>query len=172
MLESLAANHARAVGFSDGGEYELLMATMKPDAIRALATWGAAGSLGTHAEMADMMTTVVDSPIPPMEGFSQYLKTTYGEDNARIMTQSAGKSFRSIIEAGGDISLSRAGSISCHALLITGENDFLAAPPMVSELARAIPNGEFIEAKGAGHPVHLEQTEWLVDTITGWLAQH
>ncbi len=173
MLESLAATPARLVGFSDGGEYELLMAALKPDAVRSLATWGAAGSLGTHAEMTDMMATVVDSPIPPMEEFSQYMKSTYGEDNARTMTQSTAKALRTIIEEkGGDISISRAGNISCPALLVTGENDFLASPALVSELARTIPNAEFVEAKGASHQVHLEQPEWLINTITSWLAKH
>ena len=161
------------VGFSDGGEYELLMAALKPDAVRSLTTWGSAGSLGDPPEMTDMMVTLVDSPIPEMEGFSQYMKATYGADNARTMTQSAAKTWRTIIEqSGGDISLSRAGNISCPALLITGENDFLANPALVSELARAIPKGEFVEAKGASQPVHVEQPEWLVETITSWLSKH
>jgi pimeloyl-ACP methyl ester carboxylesterase len=56
--------------------------------------------------------------------------------------------------------------------LITGENDFLATPALVSDMAGAIAKGEFIEAKGAGHPVHHEQGDWLTSTITGWLAKH
>jgi valacyclovir hydrolase len=75
------------------------------------------------------------------------------------------------MEAGSDISRSRAANISCPALLITGEHDFLATPALVAAMARALPEGEFLEAKGASHPVHLEQPEWLVETIVGWLAQ-
>jgi pimeloyl-ACP methyl ester carboxylesterase len=171
MLDALGASPAHLAGFSDGGEYALLMAATKPDTARSVVTWGSAGSLGDNLMMADAMATVVDNAIPPMERFSAYLKQTYGEEGARTMTQSAGKSFRAIIEAGGDISRSRASSIRCPALLITGEHDFLAPPALVSDMAGAMPNAEFVEVPGASHPVHLEQPEWLIERVTGWLAQ-
>lgn len=171
MMDALGASPAHLVGFSDGGEYAFLMAALKPSAVRSVVTWGSAGSLGTNVQMADAMATLVDDPIPPMADFSGYMKATYGEAGARIMTQSAAKSFRAIMESGGDISRSRAASISCPALLITGEHDFLATPALVSDMAGAIPNGKYLEAKGASHPVHHEQPDWLVETITGWLAK-
>jgi valacyclovir hydrolase len=171
MLDAMDASPAHLVGFSDGGEYALLMAALKPNAVRSIVTWGSAGSLGTNVQMADAMATLVDDPIPPMTDFSAYMKSTYGEANARVMTQTAATSFRTIMEAGGDISRSRAASISCPALLITGEHDFLATPALVSDMAGAIRGGEFLEAKGASHPVHHEQPEWLVETIAGWLAK-
>jgi hypothetical protein len=39
------------------------------------------------------------------------------------------------------------------------------------DMAGAIPKGEFIEAKGASHPVHHEQSDWLTATIGDWLAK-
>ena len=154
-----------------GSSRAIVSSALKPNAVRSVVTWGSAGSLGNNLQMADAMSTLVDDPIPPMSDFSAYMKAAYGEANARVMTQSAAKSFRAIMEAGGDISRSRAASISCPALLITGEHDFLATPALVSEMARAIRGGEFLEAKGASHPVHHEQPEWLVDTIAGWLSK-
>jgi valacyclovir hydrolase len=172
MLDAVGASPAHLVGFSDGGEYELLMAAMKPSAVRSVVTWGAAGTLGTNVQMADAMSSLVDDPIPPMMEFSAYMKAAYGEVGARVMAQSGAKSFRAIMEAGGDISRSRASTISAPALLIAGEHDFLATPSLVSDMAKAIPNGEFIEAKGASHPVHHEQSAWLIDTVVNWLAKH
>jgi valacyclovir hydrolase len=172
LLAAIGASPAHLVGFSDGGEYALLMAASQPDAVRSVATWGAAGSLGTDPALADPMATLVDDPIPPMRDFSAYMKATYGEANARVMTQSAARAFRTIMEAGGDLSRSRAASIACPALLITGEHDFLATPALVAAMADAIPNGEFLEAKGAGHPVHHEQPAWLAETVVGWLSNH
>jgi valacyclovir hydrolase len=171
MLDALGASPAYVAGFSDGGEYALLMAALKPEVVRSVVTWGAAGTLGDNPAMADAMATIVDNPIPPMRGFSDYMKAAYGEANARVMTQSAAKSFRAIMEAGGDISRSRAADISCPALLITGEQDFLAPPAVVAETARAIPRGQFVEAKGASHPVHHEQPAWLTETIVAWLSK-
>jgi pimeloyl-ACP methyl ester carboxylesterase len=134
-------------------------------------TWGAAGSLGDNVMMADAMATVVDDPIPPMAEFSEYMKATYGEENARIMTKSAAQTFRNIIESGGDISRSMASKITSPALLITGEHDFLATPALVSDMARAMPRAEFVEAAGAGHSVHHEKQDWLTERVVDWLSK-
>lgn len=170
LLEALEATPAHLAGFSDGGEYELLMAAEYPECARSLVTWGAAGTLGTDAQFADLMANVIDDPIPPMTGFSEYMKGAYGEENARTMTRSAAAAFRTIIEAGGDISRSQADKIRCPALLITGEHDFLASPAVVRELAGAMANVEFKEAAGAGHPVHMECPDWLTRTVSTWLS--
>ncbi len=170
MLNALGVAPAHVVGFSDGGEYALLMAALEPGTVRSVAAWGAAGSLGDNVMLADLFGSVIDNPAPPMAEFSGYLKATYGESNARIMTQSAAASFRAIIAAGGDISRSLAASITCPTLLITGENDFIAPPALVTDMAQAILSATYVEAAGASHSVHEQQPEWLVETITGWLA--
>ena len=171
LLDALGASPAHLVGFSDGGEYALLMASLQPNAVRSLVTWGAAGSLGSNSGLADVMATVVDAPIPPMAEFAAFLRATYGEANAREMTQSAARSFRAIMEAGGDISRSRAANITSPALLIAGEHDFLATPALVSDMAAAIPRGEFVEVPGAGHSVHEDAPELLTNTVVDWLSQ-
>lgn len=172
MLKAIDAYPADMVGFSDGGEYGLLMAGLDSGAVRSLVAWGAAGSLGTSPQFADAMEHMIDNPIPPMLEYSAYLKATYGEENARVMTQSAGRAFRQVIESrGGDISRSLAAKMTCPALLITGEHDFLATPALVAALASAMPHAEFVEAKGASHAVHHEQPKWLEHAVTGWFAQ-
>jgi valacyclovir hydrolase len=171
MLDAMGASPAHLVGFSDGGEYALLMAALRPGAVRSVVTWGSAGSLGDDPEMADAFAALIDDPIPPLTDFSNYMKATYGEQNARIMAQSAARAFHEIMNAGGDISRMRAANIACPALLIAGENDFLAIPALVRDMANAIPNGEFVEARGAGHSVHREQPAWLNETIVAWLSK-
>jgi valacyclovir hydrolase len=171
LLESIGATPAHLVGFSDGGEYALVMAAIRPAAVRSIVTWGSAGTLGSDPTMADAMESIIDNPIPPMADYSAYLKGAYGAENARVMTQSAARSFRAIMAAGGDISRSRASEITCPALLITGEHDFLATPALVAEMANAMPRGEYLEARGAGHGVHHDLPEWLVETVSARLAQ-
>lgn len=171
LIDALAATPAHLAGFSDGGEYALLLAALHPSYARSLVVWGAAGSLGSNAEMADLMANVIDDPIPPMAGFAEYLKATYGEQNARIMARSSGSALRKMIEGGGDLSRSVAHQIGCPATLITGEHDFLASPALVSSMARAIPDAEFVEVKGANHPVHHEQGERLLELISAHFAR-
>ncbi len=171
MLEAIDASPAHLVGYSDGGEYALLMAALQPKIARSIVTWGAGGQLANIHEMPDWFYNVVDSPIPPMKEFSEYMKSAYGEASARVMAQSAGKALRAIMEAGGEISRSRAADISCPALLITGEHDPFAPPALVSEMANATRRGEFLEAVGASHAVHRERSEWLVETVVDWLVK-
>ena len=150
-----------SIGCSERGECALLTATISSGAVRSVVTWGSGGTLANIPEMADAMVSIIDSPPHPMKEFVEYLKLAYGEDNARAMTRSVGTTLRTIIQAGGDISRSRAANIAWPALLITGEHDASAPPPLVSEMAGAIPRAEFIEAKGASHPIHHEQPAWL-----------
>jgi valacyclovir hydrolase len=171
LLAAAGASPAHLAGFSDGGEYGLLMAATRPGAVRSLVTWGAAGSLGNNVQMAEAMLNMVDNPIPPMQEFSNHMKAAYGEEGARTMTQSFGHTLLTVIQAGGDISRSRAGEITCPALLITGEHDFLAPPSLVRDMVNAMPNAQFVEAKGASHPVHVEQPDWLVDTVADWFEK-
>ncbi len=173
LLTKLSASPAHIVGFSDGGEYALLMAALQPDMVRSVVTWGAGGKLEAPPGMLEAFYNLVDSPIEPLKDFSEYLKATYGDANARVMTQTESNALRGIIEGrGGDISLSRAADIKCTALLLTGEQDFFAPPPLVSQMASAIRNGEFMEVKDAGHDVHATKPEWLAQTIVDWLAKH
>lgn len=172
LAEELGVATAHVVGFSDGGEIALLLAEMAPDKTRSVVTWGAAGKLVAPPEMLEAFYNVVDDPIPPLEGLSQYLSATYGAANARAMTRSVATALKTIIEAGGDISLSRAGQIRCPVLLMTGEYDFFAPPTLVSETAARISRATFLQADGAEHDVHNSKGDWLASTIVEWLSRN
>lgn len=172
LLEHVKVEAAHLIGFSDGGEVSLLMAATSPSRARSVITWGAAGFLPEQARPAlEMIFNIVDDPIEPVQGFSNYLKATYGEANARTMTQNLAVAARAIIDNGGDISLSKSGNITCPVLLIAGEHDFIAPPALVSQLATHIQRVEVLEVEGVGHGVHEERPEWLTNTILDWLEK-
>jgi len=172
LLAAIGASPAHLVGFSDGGEVALLMGVRGGTAITSIAAWGAAGEIAVPTSLIDAFHDVIDKPADGLAEFSRHLKAAYGEVNARRMTRSATEAWRAIVAAGGDISRSSAAAIACPALLITGSRDFFASPDVVSRLARTIPRGEFVAAENAGHLVHVERGEWLIETIVGWLARH
>jgi valacyclovir hydrolase len=172
LLDDRDAAPAHLIGFSDGGEVALLMATMRPDAVCSVITWGAGGQLVAPPGILDAFYHLIDDPIPPLRDFAAYLKATYGEANARVMTRSESDALRAIIAAGGDLSRSRAGDITCPALLLTGEHDPFCPPALVSALADEIPRGEFIKVDDVGHDIHTARPSWLADTVTAWLQDH
>ena len=174
LLQYLGSGPAHLIGFSDGGITALLMAALTPSATRSVVTWGAAGTISDPSgQLVEAMYNVIDHPIPPLQGFRDYLVTTYGEANARAMTQSTVNALGEIIEKnGGDLSLSKATNITCPVLLIAGEHDIFAPPALASQLAARIRTAQVIEAEGAEHNVYADRPAWVTQTILDWLGKY
>jgi valacyclovir hydrolase len=173
LLQHLATGPTHLLGFSDGGEVELLLAATTRGVSRSVVTWGSSGFVpAEQLPMLDAMHNIIDSPIPPLQHFREYLVATYGEDNARTATQNFAGALRAIVASGGDISLSKVGNITCPVLLIAGEQDFIVSPGHVSQLSERIAGSEFLVAEGAGHSVHEDRAEWLEQIILDWLEKH
>jgi len=173
LLQHLVSGPVHLIGASSGGEICLLMAALMPGAARSVVTWGAAGMLNDPSgQLRQMMYNVVDHPNPSLQQFRDYLVSTYGEANARAMTQSVVGALSDIIKAGGELSRSKAGNITCPVLLIAGEHDIFAPPALASELAARIRTAEVLVAEGAEHNVYGERPEWLTQTILDWVGKH
>ncbi|MGI5491216.1 alpha/beta fold hydrolase [Microtetraspora malaysiensis] len=172
LLDELRVEVAHLVGFSDGGEEALLMAALQPARALSVLTWGAAGQIVASPEMLRGLAHLLDDPIDELKTLAAYLAESYGVDEARIMANSWAQALSAVIDAGGDISRSRAAGISCPALLITGTYDPFCPPSLVREMAEAIPRGTYLEAPGGGHDIHLSHSGWLASTIVNWLSDH
>ena len=163
------------IGFSDGGEVALFMAGLTPDLARSLVTWGAAGRLSDpEGRMRAMMRNLIDHLIPPLQGHRDFLVEYDGEDHARMMTQSLVRGLNDIIdgEKQGELALAKADTIAWPTLLITGDHDMFAPPPLVRQLAERIPHAEALVVEGAEHDLQNSHPDWLARTILGWIARH
>jgi valacyclovir hydrolase len=170
FVREVIGRPAHLVGFSDGGEVALLMAIQDPSVAVTVAMWGATGFLPQEmAGMAAGMGEIVDHPMPGMERFREYFVGAYGEEDARLTTQSWSTAIAGIIGRGGSISRDRASEITCPALLIAGEHDELATPELVRDLAGRIPGAQAVVASDAGHGVSWDQPEWLNRTLLAFL---
>jgi pimeloyl-ACP methyl ester carboxylesterase len=174
LVRHLTSGPAHLLGFSNGGEISLLMASLIPGIARSVVTWGAAGMLNDPSgQLRQMMYNVVDHPIPPLQQFRDYLVATYGEANARAMTQSVVAAMSDIIkQSGGELSRSKADTITCPVLLIAGEQDIFAPPALASELAARIRMAEVLVAEGTEHNMYMDRPDWLTQTILDWLGKH
>ena len=94
----------------------------------------------------------------------------YGEQNARAMTQSVARAWTAIVDAGGDISRSKAERIECPALLVFGEHDLFVTKAHADQYAAAVKGAKTIEVEGAGHDVHNARPEWFARTVVDWLS--
>jgi pimeloyl-ACP methyl ester carboxylesterase len=171
LLGALGVGSAHLAGFSDGGEEALLMAALAPARTLSVVTWGAAGRMVAPPGMLDEVANLLDRPDGPLKVLAAYLAEAYGADGARIMTASWAEAMREIIDAGGDVSRSRAPLITCPALLIAGSADTFCPPALVRDMADAIPRGEFLEVDG-GHDLYQSHRRWLISTVADWLSAH
>jgi valacyclovir hydrolase len=172
LLDALDISAAHLAGFSDGGEVAVLMAELRPGLALSLFTWCAAGKIETTPDELTSLENAVDQPADGLATLAAYLATAYGADTARIMTRSWAQAMRDLVTAGGDISRNSAHLITCPALLVAGTYDPHCPPGPTEELAALIPMGQFLEAPGAGHAVHLSHAAWLTGQLTRWLASH
>ena len=172
LLDALGIGAAHLAGFSDGGEQALLMAALRPGCALSVFAWGAIGQIDATAADLDELATAIDSPSQALAPMAAYLAEAHGPAGATIMTQTWAAAMRGILDAGGDISRSMAGQIRCPALLVAGTYDKHCSPERAREMAEAIPRGQFIEAHGAGHDVHISHGNWLTATAQRWLAGH
>ena len=172
LLQYLETGPAHLIGFSDGGAISLLMAALLPGIARSVVVSGVVGTIGDPTgQLREALYNVVDHPIPPLEQFRDYLVSTYGEATARAIAQNMVAAVSDIVEAGGELSLSKAGNITCPVLLISGERDIFAPPALASELAARMRAAEVLVAEGAEHFVYMECPEWLTHTILDWVGK-
>jgi pimeloyl-ACP methyl ester carboxylesterase len=120
---SSPAGSAHLVGFSDGGEEALLMAALRPAGALSVLTWGAAGRIEASPELLGGLARLPDDPVDELVPLAAYLAERYGVAGARIMAASWADAMAAAIDAGGDVSRSRAGDIHAPALLIAGTHD-------------------------------------------------
>jgi valacyclovir hydrolase len=172
LLDALGIGAAHLAGFSDGGEEALLMAALRPGCALSVFTWGAIGQVVASPADLDELAAAITSPSDALAPLAAYLADAYGAANATIMTQTWSSAMRGMLAAGGDISRSLAARIRCPALLVAGTYDEVCSPERTRELADAIPRGQFTEAHGAGHEIHISHGDWLSATALGWLAGH
>ena len=147
------------------------MAALQPGRALSVVTWGAVGQIVASPQQLDALAHVIDHPDGPLKELAAYLAQAYGADGARIMTGSWAEAMRELIGAGGDMSRSRAPSITCPALMIAGSADPFCPPGLVRDMTSAIPRGRYLEIDG-GHDLYQSHHRVLVSTISGWLGDH
>jgi pimeloyl-ACP methyl ester carboxylesterase len=60
--------------------------------------------------------------------------------------------------------------ITCHTLVIVGEQDALTPPGVAQEYAKQIPGAQLVVITNAGHLSNLEQPEAFLQAIRGFLG--
>jgi valacyclovir hydrolase len=162
LMDALGIERAHILGYSDGGEIALVTAGSAPERILSAIAWGAVGYFG-----------------PNMRPFVQRLyPATWMTDEERRMHAIADPdsfalawiaALKSMIDSGGDVSLSMAEDMNAPVLLMLGEDDHLNPREYGQNLISRTPNGRLVMFR-TGHAIHDEDWEGFQRTVLEFLT--
>ncbi len=154
FMDALNIDKAHILGYSDGGETALCMATMQPERPLTVCVWGAGGSFIPELRarvQSNYPATWMDEATRQLNGL-----TTQAQADALVLGWI--NAIKYMIDAGGDISLSKAHLITCPLLIMLGDRDTLNPPIIAQRFIEKAKQGRLVMFP-CGHPVHDQQWE-------------
>ncbi|NWF67544.1 MAG: alpha/beta hydrolase [Chloroflexi bacterium] len=161
LLDTLRIEKAHLLGYSDGGEVALIAAGQQPGRFRSAAVWGAVGYFGPE------MRPYVQRSYPPT-WISAHDCEQHGISDPQVFALEWINAMKSMIDRGGDVSLSLAPKIVCPLLLMLGAEDKLNPEAYGRKLVAAAPRGK-LKMFACGHAVHEERWPEFQKTLGAFL---
>ncbi len=183
FLDALGLSDVHIMGFSDGGEVALLLPILRPDLCRSVVAWGAIGHFGQ--ELCDSQRR----GLPQKWVYDPAWQARHPGQDITAWPYQWVQAICAIVEAGGDVSLRRAGEIRCPLFLLLGDHD--ALNPVTSgwrfieaasggrrrglgRIARTLagrwsPLRRFQVFPGVGHAIHEERPAEFISVVQDFL---
>jgi valacyclovir hydrolase len=146
LLDELAIDRARLLGYSDGGEVALGAAAMQPERFEAVVVWGAVGHFGPQVRPAAQRMF-------PAHWMTDHERQVHGIDQPDAFILRWIRAVHRIIDSGGDISRSQAHHITAPLLMLLGADDALNPVEAGEAFVTRAPNAR-LEVLDCGHAVH------------------
>lgn len=178
LLDDLGLASAHILGAAAGGITALAFAVAHPSRTLSVTLAGTIFSLNepvwrnTYARLG--INAVRDAlPTEFLElGPSYRMTNPEGTAHFAELSASAHRNAPVRQSSGVDVTFSALAQMPCPALLLTGEADLYAPPPLQSLIASHLPNAETRTLREVGHAPYWEQPETFNEIVLGFLAQH
>ena len=172
-LHVAGVERAHVVGHSLGAIVATHLAASMPDKVRSLCLFGPllAPTDGARASIRLRAQKARDEGVPGMQGIADALvqASTSAETRSRrpvavayvresLMRQDA-DGFARTCDALADAQAADTGKITCPALLVTGDDDVVAPPQSVRQMASKIAGARVEVLRGCGHWTPVEKAE-------------
>ena len=149
FMDARGIKAAHLIGYSDGGEVALIAAGKSPARVASCIAIGAIGNFGSELRP-------VFQRMYPGDWITEEEKRLHGFTDAARFTGEWARAMTRMIDAGGDVSLSTAGNISCPLIIMLGNEDKLNPRKYGERFINAVPVGR-LAMFPCGHAVHDEQ---------------
>jgi valacyclovir hydrolase len=162
LMDRLNIETAHLMGYSDGGEVALLAAAHHPARFRSVVVWGATGYFGPLVRPAAQRMF-------PATWMTPEQQETHGIEHPDAFILDWVKAIRTIVDSGGDLSLSLAHRINAPLLMLLGTQDSLNPVEYGQTFVDRTPNGR-LATFDCGHAVHDEVPEEFKRVVGEFLA--
>ena len=181
LLDHLGIAKAALVGQSMGGWTVLGFAAAYPERVSALVLCDTSAGLDDPEVVREQAAALRDTP---RGGLAQVLTRAYAEDfptrdPVRCFLYQQISGLNAHVPANLIASLfsvkHRADAVIEHrvpTLLIVGEEDVLAPPKIMEQMARGIPHSRLVKVPGAGHSVYFERPAEFNELLGGFLREN
>ena len=146
LMDALGITRAHLLGYSDGGEAALLAAGYAPERFLSVAVWGAVGYFGP--EMRPVIQRMY-----PADYITEEEMARNGITDANAFALGWITAAKSILDRGGDLSLSLAPKITCPLMLMLGTEDSLNPEAYGQKFVDQAPNAQLVMFQ-CGHAIH------------------
>lgn len=173
LLDALGLRDLFVVGYSDGAESALLLASRRPDLVHAVFAWGACGIASEQQEEQCKTLLPVAEWGESRAAWRAEIVAIQGEEALEsLITGWVGGVNAIIAERERDVSLSAASAIRCPVLLLNGAEERGNPPEAAKALVARIPKGELRFVPASGHAIQDDQPLVLLEAIQAFFAEH
>jgi valacyclovir hydrolase len=170
LLDQLALGPVVVLGFSDGAESALVLATLRPDLVRGVVAWGVAGVISAQMAAAAQAWLPVSTWGPARADWRAEIIALHGADQLEPLIHGWAAAAAAIVAQGGDVCYQHADQIRCPVLLINGDGEVNNLVADVERLAARIPDCQLVFVPQSGHAIQDDQPEQLRTLIRDFLA--
>jgi valacyclovir hydrolase len=146
LLDALAIPRAHLLGYSDGGEVALIAAGSAPSRFASVMTIGAVGYMGPAMRP-------VAQRMYPGDWITDDELRLHGIPDRKAFVLGWINAVKSMIDAGGDVSLGSADKITAPLLLMLGDQDTLNPEAYGRRFVERTPDGR-LQMFRCGHAIH------------------
>ncbi len=189
LVEHLALGPMHVVGASIGGAIGQYMALDHPQTVRTLTMVASFARFDAFIRREFEVRRKMAAEWERLAIFSGYalflFSPTYTREHPNRVTawiegavaQPAGPEDREIALKRIDMiathdALPRLGDVRQPTLVVCGDHDFCTPLPLSEEIARAIPNSEFVVVPDCGHLIEIEKEEKFFQIVSTFIRHH
>lgn len=168
LLDRLGIARAHVVGFSDGGESAIVLASRLGARALSLSVWGVSGRVPPAQVVA--LYAEPEMRIPNWEALRAQLDQQHGPGRAAPMLRAWAAAMAAFQQQGGAVNDREAAAVTCPTLVIAGDRDPFNPLDATRALVARMPAARLVVLPGAGHDLLRERGPQVVALVQRMLA--